>query len=141
MLSVAGGLMDLADGYIARHYNQKSELGKILDPLADKLFVAMLIIILFLQGRVPTWYIAIVVSRDLLILVAGIYASRRLNVVLPSNNLGRYTALSVSLGLVFAVINFYIAFQILMYASLILMAASLYSYSVILLKNLKQAKQ
>jgi cardiolipin synthase len=66
-------ILDGVDGYIARHYNQKSELGAILDPLADKLLLVSGIVVLsfdhlpFLQS-VPLWLTGTVIGRDMLLL-------------------------------------------------------------------------
>lgn len=67
-------ILDGVDGYIARHYNQKSELGAILDPLADKLLLVSGIVLLSfdhqpLLGRVPLWLTGTVIGRDLLLLI------------------------------------------------------------------------
>ena len=61
---VIASLTDLVDGYIARNYNQTTDLGKFLDPLADKLlvFAAMLILVEF--GRVPAWALMVVLTRE-----------------------------------------------------------------------------
>jgi cardiolipin synthase (CMP-forming) len=66
-------ICDGVDGYIARHYNQKSELGAILDPLADKLLLLSSIILLSLNEpylrSIPTWLTVTIIGRDLLILI------------------------------------------------------------------------
>ena len=67
-------LSDGIDGYIARHYNQRSELGAILDPLADKLLLLSAIILLSFPSdghfaRIPIWLIIVVISRDVLLLL------------------------------------------------------------------------
>jgi len=71
---VAVSVMDAADGYIARHFHQISELGKILDPLADKLLLVSAIITLSLNhgiflGQIPLWLTGTIIGRDLLILI------------------------------------------------------------------------
>jgi cardiolipin synthase (CMP-forming) len=65
---------DAVDGYIARQYNQRSELGAILDPLADKLLLVSSLIMLGLNnhpylGRFPLWFLATVFGRDLLLII------------------------------------------------------------------------
>jgi cardiolipin synthase len=65
---------DGVDGYIARRYNQRSELGAILDPLADKLLVVAGIVLLSLHHEqylphLPLWLTATVISRDVLLLI------------------------------------------------------------------------
>ncbi len=66
-LFVAAGLSDAVDGYIAKHLNQRSELGALLDPIADKTLLVSLCITLGLSGRLPTWLVILVVFRDVLI--------------------------------------------------------------------------
>ena len=66
--------LDGVDGFIARHYNQKSELGAILDPLADKLLLVSGIIVLSFDhhpylGQVPLWLTGTIIGRDLLLLI------------------------------------------------------------------------
>lgn len=67
-------ILDGVDGYIARHYNQISELGKILDPLADKLLLVSSVVVLSFDnaphlGQVPLWLTGIIIGRDLLIFI------------------------------------------------------------------------
>ncbi len=74
---VTAAATDGIDGWIARHFNQKSELGAFLDPIADKalVFSAIMILALFSWGeegwRIPYWFVALVILRDSIIL-AGI---------------------------------------------------------------------
>jgi cardiolipin synthase len=75
LLSFAiAAILDGVDGYIARHYNQISELGKILDPLADKLLLVSGIVTLSFNhgnflGQIPLWLTGTIIGRDLLILI------------------------------------------------------------------------
>ena len=67
-------ILDGVDGYIARRYNQISELGKILDPLADKLLLVSGIVALsfnhgILLGQIPLWLTGTIIGRDFLILI------------------------------------------------------------------------
>jgi len=69
ILFVLAGLSDAVDGAIARTFNQQSELGTVLDPLADKIMLVSVFIVLSYLGQVPLWLTILVVSRDLLIVV------------------------------------------------------------------------
>ncbi len=65
--------LDGVDGYVARHFNQKSELGAILDPLADKLLLVSGVVVLSGNhsghlGQIPLWLTGVILGRDLLIL-------------------------------------------------------------------------
>ena len=72
---VTAAATDGIDGWIARHFNQKSDLGKFLDPLADKALVLSAVLILAfldwgLDGwRIPWWFAALVILRDCVILI------------------------------------------------------------------------
>ncbi len=61
---VIASVSDFLDGYIARHYNQVSDFGKFLDPLADKLLVTAALIIMVEWGRMPAWAVIIIVARE-----------------------------------------------------------------------------
>ncbi|HXE42743.1 MAG TPA: CDP-alcohol phosphatidyltransferase family protein, partial [Candidatus Baltobacteraceae bacterium] len=70
-------ICDGVDGYIARRYNQISELGKILDPLADKLLLVSGIVLLSFNNapyfrQIPFWLTGTIIGRDLLILIGVI---------------------------------------------------------------------
>ena len=67
-------ICDGVDGYIARRYNQMSELGTILDPLADKLLLVSSVVVLSFDhtpqlGQMPLWLTVTIIGRDLLILI------------------------------------------------------------------------
>ena len=57
-------ITDTLDGYIARHYNQVSNFGKFMDPLADKILVITAMILFVESGRMPGWVLALVVTRE-----------------------------------------------------------------------------
>jgi CDP-diacylglycerol--glycerol-3-phosphate 3-phosphatidyltransferase len=58
------GITDSIDGYIARKYNQVSNFGKFIDPLADKLLVMAAILVFIGRGQMPSWAAMIVISRE-----------------------------------------------------------------------------
>jgi CDP-diacylglycerol--glycerol-3-phosphate 3-phosphatidyltransferase len=71
---IVAAISDGVDGYIARRFNQRSELGAVLDPLADKLLQVTALILLSIDfhhafHRLPIWLPILVISRDLFILV------------------------------------------------------------------------
>lgn len=57
-------LTDFVDGYIARHYNQVSDFGKFLDPLADKLLVTAAMLVFVQWNMMPSWAVMIVLARE-----------------------------------------------------------------------------
>ncbi len=67
---IIAGLSDGIDGFVARQFNQRSELGAYLDPLADKLLLVTVFAALGLLGELPIWLVILAVSRDGLIMGA-----------------------------------------------------------------------
>ncbi len=61
---IVASCTDFVDGYIARHYNQVSDFGKFLDPLADKLLVISCMVIFVQWGRMAAWALMIVLTRE-----------------------------------------------------------------------------
>ncbi len=71
-LLVLAGLSDALDGFLARRYGWFTRLGAFLDPVADKLFVVSVFIVFGLKGSLPWWLIALVIGRDLVIVLGAI---------------------------------------------------------------------
>lgn len=71
-LFLLAGVSDGVDGFIAKHFDQATELGAHLDPLADKVMLVAVFLALGIQGLLPLWLVILVISRDLLIIGAVI---------------------------------------------------------------------
>ena len=69
VLAIAG-LTDFLDGYLARKLNQTTKLGKLLDPVADRLYIFATLLALSATGYVPWWLAGLVILRDLLMLIS-----------------------------------------------------------------------
>lgn len=67
---VIAGVSDGVDGFIARHYDQRTELGAYLDPMADKLLLVSVFVVLGFMSELPLWLVIAAVSRDALIVGA-----------------------------------------------------------------------
>jgi len=83
LIFVGAALTDLLDGFIARRFNQGSELGAILDPAADKLLMTTAFVLMALPGahlivRIPVWVSILAISRDATISLVAILAFDRL---------------------------------------------------------------
>ncbi len=72
---VIAGVSDAVDGFIARQFNQRSKLGAYLDPMADKLLLVSVFIVLGIIGQLPLWLVVAVVSRDALIVCAVVLST------------------------------------------------------------------
>jgi len=69
-LLIAAGLSDWLDGKLARAWNQQSRLGQVLDPAADRLYIAATLIGLAVRAIIPWWLVAVLVARELVLAVA-----------------------------------------------------------------------
>jgi len=116
ILFAAAGFTDLLDGYIARTFNQKSELGAALDPAADKLLMTTAFVLLAwrtqgMTAPIPVWVAILAITRDLVISFYAFASVDRLtdSKFLPSL-LGKLSTamqlISVSLGLLFNALGY-----------------------------------
>jgi len=81
-------LTDLLDGYLARKFDSETVLGKLMDPLADKLLVTAGLIMLIPLDRVPAWVCLIIIAREIFITgIRGLAAST--GTVVAADNLGK----------------------------------------------------
>lgn len=69
IIFVTASVTDLLDGYVARMTGQITELGKILDPVADKLFLITSFVLMSMTEMIPTWLAIVVISKDVIIIL------------------------------------------------------------------------
>jgi len=85
-LFITAGITDGLDGLLARLLEQKTVLGQYLDPIADKLLLSTMFLVLASRHRIPAWVTVLVFSRDIIILIVCtlLYAIGVMRVFLPS---------------------------------------------------------
>lgn len=108
---------DALDGYFARLFKQESEIGKIIDPLADKIGIGIVVVLLLIFGDISFWFAALIILRDTLIFIGGLILKVRKGIILPSNLPGKFAIASVALTLVLGMMRYH-AFSMLMQLSL-----------------------
>lgn len=104
-LYLFAAVTDLLDGYLARKFNEITELGKVIDPLADKAMVIAIVLMMYSKGFLSDIYFYTIILRDVIIFLGGIYVTKRIGKVLPSNLLGKITVTSIGFYLIFATLN------------------------------------
>ena len=132
-LAIFGALTDILDGYFARRLNQVTEFGKIIDPLADKICIGIIITKLFLIGQIHAYYFYLIIGRDLLIFLGGILLTKKLGKVLPSNMLGKITVLIIGIVILFIMIGIdqnTLFYKLIYYASILLIIGSFIGYAL-----------
>jgi CDP-diacylglycerol--glycerol-3-phosphate 3-phosphatidyltransferase len=88
ILFIAAALTDLLDGYIARKYQIVTTMGKLLDPIADKIIVNTAMILMIPIGRIPAWIVAVIIIRDFIVDGIRNIASSE-GIVIPASKLGK----------------------------------------------------
>ena len=99
-LFIIASLTDYVDGYIARKYNQVTDFGKFLDPLADKLLVIAAMAILTEWGRFPAWALMIVLTREFAVTGLRLVAVQK-GTVIAAGWSGKVKTASTMIGLCF----------------------------------------
>jgi len=88
-LMLTAGATDLLDGWTARRLGQTSNLGRILDPLADKVFIGSVCLFLVVFRGFPVWLVALQATRDLAILGCGSFLLRSRRLVVSASLFGK----------------------------------------------------
>jgi CDP-diacylglycerol--glycerol-3-phosphate 3-phosphatidyltransferase len=130
-LMVAAGVTDFLDGHIARRLSQVTDVGKILDPLADKVCVGGIAVVLLVQGNLALWYVILVLARDLIIFLGGCYIAASKRTVPQSNQIGKITVASIGAAILFSAMNLKdltILRNLFLWISVVLIFGSLLSY-------------
>jgi phosphatidylglycerophosphate synthase len=118
----------------------------MIDPIADKMAIIVLVLIMLFQDLIPLWFVIITVSRDALILVCGLYLNAKKNIVLQSNMMGKLTVFTIGLTLFLSIFEagaqkgqfgFFFSYHneitelligVLLFSSIVMIILSLVSY-------------
>lgn len=130
-----GALTDTLDGQLARRLHQVTEVGKIIDPIADKIGIAVILSYLAItRSDFPTWFVLFAFARDIIIFVVGLYVKKKYNYIFMSNMLGKITvtvmAITILIYTVKDLYHFEEFFQFCLWASVIFLIASSASYAI-----------
>src|SRR5699024_11183675 len=106
VLFLIASLTDWLDGYIARKYNLITNMGKFLDPLADKLLVSAAFILLVELGLAPAWIVIVIISREFAVTGLRLVASGE-GIVLAASNMGKLKTVSQILAIALLMLHNY----------------------------------
>jgi len=108
IIFVVASITDALDGYLARKLNWQSELGKILDPVADKLLLSGAIFVLWLSDLIPFYVFFILIARDVIILLGAAFQMTLTDSKAPYPNfLGKFTTIML---IVYIVVKLLVGF-------------------------------
>lgn len=130
VLVVYAIISDYLDGWAARFNDEVTELGKVADPIADKLLAGMLFIYAGWIGLIPVWFVYICIGRDLLILAGSLYINKTKGKVAMSVMSGKVFVnfLAAYWIVAFFFPNYNTVIQILLISTTILMIYSFFDY-------------
>ena len=130
---IIASLSDLLDGYIARHYNQVSNFGKFMDPLADKILVLSAMCFLVEKGQMPGWVVAVVLFREFAVSGLRLVAAERQRVIAAAWS-GKIKTTCTMVGLCFVLV--FTQFEWLnIFVSAVILVTTVYSGVEYFLKN------
>ena len=105
VLIFTAGLTDFLDGLVARRTDTISGWGKILDPAADKISVAILGVALVWKDLLPLWFLGIIIIRDVLIMTGGAFLTHRLGRIHMSNLIGKSATTAIAVTFVLGLLK------------------------------------
>lgn len=140
ILGILAMITDMLDGYLAREMDEITELGKIIDPIADKAFVAVTAIALVMRGSLPLWFVVAVIARDLIILGAAFYAQTKLPKIMPSNKIGKATVIVISIVLLLGILEAHFLLDFFITLATLMMLLSLGVYGQRMQKELQKTE-
>ena len=130
---VGASVTDWFDGYLARKNNLVTNFGKFMDPLADKLLVCSALICMIELGRLPAWFVIIIIAREFIISGFRLIAAEN-GVVIAANYWGKFKTVSQMVLIILLILNFDGLFavltQIFFWISLALTVISMITYIV-----------
>ena len=130
---ILASLSDLLDGYIARHYNQISNFGKFMDPLADKMLVLSAMCFLVEKWQMPGWVVAVVLFREFAVSGLRLVAAERQRVIAAAWS-GKVKTTCTMVGLCFVLV--FTQFEWLnMLVSAVILITTIYSGVEYFMKN------
>jgi len=100
-IAIIAGITDFIDGYIARKYNMITDFGRLLDPMADKIFITTAFIVLVENNILSGWIAVIILSREFLVTGLRLLAASK-GTVIPADNTGK---LKTILQMVFLILG------------------------------------
>ncbi|PQP82612.1 CDP-diacylglycerol--glycerol-3-phosphate 3-phosphatidyltransferase [Paenibacillus sp. PCH8] len=110
IFAVAAG-MDKWDGYVARKYNQITNLGKLLDPLADKLLIAVALIMMVQENMISSWIAVIIIGREIVITALRMVATEQ-GIALAADRYGKIKMV-LQVAAIIAILLNYVSFSLL----------------------------
>ncbi len=120
MLSIS----DFFDGYLARKKRQVTELGKLIDPIADKLLVSTALIFLVVSNDIPLWMAATIMAREVIVTATRIYLLPD-KLIIPASNFGKAKTVVQSIAIVAVLLQLPFSWHLMLIAVLLTLVSGI----------------
>lgn len=137
-LYVAAMLTDVLDGVFARKFNQITVLGKLLDPVADKLSLLILLWMFVADGQISVWLLNFVLIKELILVIGGTVALQQ-GIVVQALPIGKATTLTFVFSMIARFLSWRVLADGLLAVSLMLSMIALVWYSVVLMNKIRDS--
>lgn len=138
-LYVIAMLTDAFDGLIARKLNQITTLGKLLDPVADKLSLLTLLGLFVADGQIPAWLLTVVLIKEA-ILIVGSIAALYFGIVVHALPIGKVTTVTFIASMIARFLMWSMLADVLLSISVALSLVALAWYSIVLVRRFNEIK-
>ncbi len=139
-LMLLGVATDFIDGYIARRWDQKSNLGRLMDPAIDKINILVITAYMIRSPLYdfPLWFFLFVFAREIILMLGGLLVVKRRNLVMESNRPGKNSAFAVVMGVLLFVLDLQPFGWIMLWIAFVLTLYSSWVYFRSFVRQLKQ---
>jgi CDP-diacylglycerol--glycerol-3-phosphate 3-phosphatidyltransferase len=124
---VLGVLSDILDGHIARKTNTVTTMGKIIDPLADKILIIGVLIAMISTIQIPYWMVIVIIAREFAVTGLRVIAASE-NVIIAANRWGKFKTTSQFIAVVVLMLNYKTIGVYLLLAAVVFTLISGYTY-------------
>ena len=139
LIYLAAMLTDIADGVIARRTNQITAMGKLLDPIADKLCLVTLLFLFASDGQIPVWMLKAVVAKEAVFILCSA-AALWFGIVVSALPVGKVTTFSFVLSTVARFLQLRMLSDVLLLISLLFSCVSVIWYGAVLWRRLQSER-
>lgn len=139
---IIASLTDVLDGFLARRFHMVTQLGKVLDPFADKLLKITVLACLVTTHVIPLWFLLIMLVLDLTLIIAASILFKQ-EIVVKSNFVGKAGTTIISIGIILSFFQnyFFSTYLIVLYCGLAVVFASAVTYGLVYVKMNKRTKK
>lgn len=124
------GITDVLDGFIARRFNMITDLGKLLDPLADKFMLISVLICLATTDLISIWILVIIIIKEIIMVLGAMHLYySKVQIIIPSNKYGKIGTMLFYLAICSVLLQFNVLFsKITLYSAVAIAILAFMSY-------------